>query len=223
MRNWTWWSYFSDYFPARLEKVADAELNKEKNYLFCCFPHGIIPAGPFCAFVSKRSGFERIFPEHTPYPLTLTLNFYIPFFRELCLGLGACSASADSIRHLLMRPGGGNAVGLSVGGAAEAYFCRPGEYKLVLKKRKGFIRIALQTGAPLVPVISFGETDLFDQVRGEENSRFHKFQEFVRKVTSIAPVLPIGRGFLQDSIGIIPRRKPLTCLGKCDALVLLPL
>lgn len=32
----------------------------------------------------------------------------------------------------------------------------------VLNKRKGFVRIALQTGAKLVPVIGFGENDLFD-------------------------------------------------------------
>lgn len=213
VRNWIWWKYFSDYFPAKLEKVPDAELSKDKNYLFCSFPHGIIPAGPFCAFVSNRSAFDKFFPNHMPFPLTLTLNFYIPFFREFCLSLGACSASAESIRHILSRPGGGNVAVLSVGGAAEAYYCKPGEYKLVLKKRKGFVKIALQTGSPLVPVISFGETDIFDQVQGAEDSKLYKFQEVVRKITSLAPVIPVGRGFFQDSAGIIPRKKPITCLG----------
>lgn len=102
---------------------------------------------------------------------------------------------------------------LSVGGAAEAYYCKPGEYKLVLKKRKGFIKLALQMGSPLVPVISFGETDIFDQVQGAEDSNLRKFQELFRKVTSLAPVIPKGRGFFQDSFGVIPRRRPLTCLG----------
>jgi hypothetical protein len=35
----------------------------------------------------------------------------------------------------------------------------------VLNKRKGFVRIALQTGAKLVPVIGFGENELFDVER----------------------------------------------------------
>ncbi|KAJ3058265.1 2-acylglycerol O-acyltransferase 1, partial [Rhizoclosmatium hyalinum] len=35
---------------------------------------------------------------------------------------------------------------------------------LVLLKRKGFIRLALTTGASLVPVLTFGETDYVNRV-----------------------------------------------------------
>jgi 2-acylglycerol O-acyltransferase 2 len=39
-----------------------------------------------------------------------------------------------------------NAVVLIVGGAQEAFFCKPANYQIILKKRKGFCKIALQTG-----------------------------------------------------------------------------
>ena len=51
-----------------------------------------------------------------------------------------------------------------LGGAAEALDSRPGCQMLTLKGRKGFIRIALETGSQLVPVYSFGETELYEQV-----------------------------------------------------------
>lgn len=35
---------------------------------------------------------------------------------------------------------------LVVGGAAEAFNCRPGNYVILLKQRKGFVRLALKHG-----------------------------------------------------------------------------
>lgn len=46
-----------------------------------------------------------------------------------------------------------------VGGAQEALNARPGVYKIVLRQRKGFVKLAIQTGSTLVPVFSFSEVD----------------------------------------------------------------
>lgn len=39
---------------------------------------------------------------------------------------------------------------------AQSLFARPGANQLVLRKRKGFIKVALRSGASLVPVYVFG-------------------------------------------------------------------
>lgn len=49
-------------------------------------------------------------------------------------------------------------------------------YRQVLNKRKGFIKLALQTGAQLVPVLAFGETDLFEISQPTPGSLMHKIQ-----------------------------------------------
>ncbi|KAF5281440.1 hypothetical protein FQA39_LY17794 [Lamprigera yunnana] len=122
-----------------------------------------------------------------------------------------CSSTPQSLKWLLEKPSGGNVVAMMIGGTAEAFHCKPGQYRLVLN-RKGFIKIALKTGSPLVPVFSFGETDLFDQVSNTEGSLLRRFQEWVKKLTGVAPIIPIGRGFLQYTFGFVPVRKPVTTL-----------
>jgi 2-acylglycerol O-acyltransferase 2 len=117
-----------------------------------------------------------------------------------------------------------NGVVISIGGAQESLFSRPGEYRIVIKKRKGFVKAALETGASLVPVFSFGEgkeksnferkilmqkfvVDVYDQVEGP---KLRKFQELLKKLTGISPVIFIGRSFLP--IGGIPKRCPINTI-----------
>jgi len=59
---------------------------------------------------------------------------------------GSCSASKNSINYLLSRPEGGHACVVVVGGAPESLDSRPGSYIVQLKKRKGFIKVALRHG-----------------------------------------------------------------------------
>lgn len=99
---------------------------------------------------------------------------------------------------------------IAVGGSQEVIHARPGNYHLVLKDRKGFIKIAMQTGASLVPVFSFGENDIYDQPQNENGSKLSNLQNFVKRLTGITPPIVIGRGFLQYSFGLIPRRHPIT-------------
>uniref|UniRef100_A0A8D8VH82 Acyltransferase n=1 Tax=Cacopsylla melanoneura TaxID=428564 RepID=A0A8D8VH82_9HEMI len=207
MRNWAWWRYYRDYFPVSLIKTAD--LPATHNYLFCIYPHGILSSGAFCNFASNATNFRSVFPGLVSDVLTLSSHFWMPFSRELMHGLGALSASGESITHVLTHSKGGRVLCLMVGGARESFKCKPGLYEIILKSRKGFVRIALKTGTPLVPVFTFGETDLFDQVPNPPGSWLLRLQEQIRRVVGVAPCIPIGRGFFQYSFGLIPRRHKL--------------
>lgn len=60
--------------------------------------------------------------------------------------LGAIGAKEKSIKHVLnSKPS--QAVVLVAGGASEAQIASPGDtYEIITSRRKGFVRIALQTG-----------------------------------------------------------------------------
>ena len=63
----------------------------------------------------------------------------------LFLCLGNCASSEKSIVTLLKRSECTACI-LVVGGASEALNAYPGGYRITLNRRKGFIRVALQTG-----------------------------------------------------------------------------
>lgn len=60
-----------------------------------------------------------------------------------------------------------------------------------------------------MPVMSFGEVDVFDQPPNGRGTKLRKFQEIHKRWTGIAPAIFIGRGFFQYQFGIIPRRSPI--------------
>ena len=66
---------------------------------------------------------------------------------------------------------------IAIGGATESLYSTPGTMDLVLQRRTGFVRVALQTGASLVPVINFGENELYNTVRGSSTSVLRRFQK----------------------------------------------
>ncbi|KAK5650763.1 hypothetical protein RI129_001792 [Pyrocoelia pectoralis] len=200
-------------FPLTYETDEDVQLHPNKNYLFCCYPHGIVPYASIVLFISNvSSGFSKLFPHHSYRLVTLKQLFYIPFLREIMLESGVCSASRKSLSFLLGNNTGGNAVGLIVGGAEEALHARSGDYHIILNNRKGFIRIALENGSPIVPVFSFGANDIHKQLH---NRYILAFQKVIKRLTGISPIILQGRGFFQDIFGIVPFKSPInTIVGK---------
>ena len=157
--------------------------------------------------------------------------------------MGLASVSRESCENLLSR-GGANGEGMGrgitivVGGARESLDARPQSLRLVLKRRKGFVKLAIRTGADLVPVLAFGgthltqvqiaslepcvcslvcnadfephiENELYDQVQPEQHPFIHKTQLIIKKVLGFTVPLFHARGVFNYDVGILPYRRPL--------------
>ena len=68
--------------------------------------------------------------------------------------------------------------------------------------------------AYLVPVYSFGETDIFEQVSNPEGSVLRTLQTKLTKWVGFAPPMFHGRGIFNYSVGFLPYRKPISTVGK---------
>jgi 2-acylglycerol O-acyltransferase 2 len=111
-----------------------------------------------------------------------------------------------------------------VGGAQESLHARPGVMELILRKRHGFIRMAIESGSLLVPVLSFGENgilfdfcrshlDLFQQSVNAPDSLVYKFQEGMKKLTGFTTPLVWARGVFNYDFGLMPWRHEINTVG----------
>ncbi|KAF2031720.1 diacylglycerol O-acyltransferas-like protein 2B [Setomelanomma holmii] len=206
------WSLFASYFPARLHR--SQELEPTRKYIFGYHPHGIISHGAFAAFATEALGFSQLFPGITNALLTLDSNFRYPIYREYALRLGMASVSRESCESILSKggPNGegmGRAITIVVGGARESLDARPGVIRLVLRRRKGFVKMAIRTGADLVPVLAFGENDIYEQVDGQSHPLLHKLQMLVKKVMGFTVPIFHARGIFNYDVGMMPYRRPI--------------
>lgn len=204
-RKLTVWRYVRDYFPAQLH-LPEGGYDKSKPAIFCLHPHGVISIAAICNFIFGFSGALDALPDYRV--ATVSFNFLAPLWREITMALGFVVASRSSIRWLLDH---GLSAMIVIGGAQETLHAVPGTAELVLAKRKGFIRLALLTGAQLVPVYHFGETELYTQAR---TPLLRKLQMLAIRVLGFTVPLVRGRGIFQYDVGILPRRVPLhTVMG----------
>ncbi|KAM4677797.1 2-acylglycerol O-acyltransferase 3 [Discoglossus pictus] len=209
VRKWTIWTYFRDYFPVKLVQMA--KLSPDRNYVLGCHPHGILSVSNFCNFSTEACGFSARNPGVRPWLAVLAGVFRLPVYRDYVMCAGTAPVSKGSLQYLLSRCGTGNAVFIVVGGAAESLKSSPGEHIVTLNERKGFVRLALENGADLVPVYSFGENDIFEQVRLSPDSWGWKLQLLFQKHVGFAPCLFTGRAvFSESGWGINPFPRPLT-------------
>ncbi|KAK2628164.1 hypothetical protein QTJ16_002810 [Diplocarpon rosae] len=206
------WSLFASYFPARLHRTQ--ELPPTRKYIFGYHPHGIISLGAFAAFATESLGFGQLFPGIKNTLLTLDSNFRIPIYRDYALAMGIASVSRESCENLLSKGGPnkegmGRGITIVIGGARESLDAQPHQLRLVLKRRKGFVKMAIRTGADLVPVLAFGENELYDQLQPDSHPKIHNFQLLLKKLLGFTIPLFHARGIFNYDVGLMPYRRPL--------------
>ena len=149
--------------------------------------------GAFSNFATEATSFSELFPGIKPSLLTLASNFKFPIYRDIVLACGVCSVSRQSCEYILSS-GPGNSIVIVIGGASESLSARPGIADLTLKKRLGFIRMAIRHQAELVPTFSFGENDLYDQLDNHNGSWVWKAQKTMQKFLGFTLPLFHARG-----------------------------
>ena len=198
--------YFVEYFPIRVAVEEPKNLPDDNNYLMCLHPHGVQCASVFGLLTDPAT--TKLLPGLSITAQTLPMNFWMPVMREHCIATGVGNASRDSIVQCITHKKGASTV-LVVGGAKEALYAAPHTNKIALKDRMGFVKLAIKTGAQLVPIYAYGENSLYENL-SKDRPNLMAWQRKMQKLLTFAPLLVAGRGVFSYSGGVLPHRRPIT-------------
>lgn len=188
-----------DYFPMTTVFDDGGKLDATKQYLFPVHPHGIHCWALNVLSFTQSDFFKRL-PNFKIVGVAATVIFKMPVVRELFLRLHYRDASRKTCSKVLAS---GSSLFIVTGGEAESLATENGKDKVVLKDRKGFVRLALSYGTPLVPVYGFGIPELYTTFYHP----FKGFRKWLSKNFGVAIPLFHGRYFSP-----LPHQKPVKVL-----------
>lgn len=126
-----------------------------QQYLYACHPHGVY--SDYRMLIDGMFGQQHV-GAVSPKTLAATILFRLPFIRELSLWTGCIDARRQVAEESLQR---GESVFVLPGGEAEQIRTKYGREIVYLKNRKGFIKLAIRKGVPVVPMYAFGVSDYY--------------------------------------------------------------
>jgi 1-acyl-sn-glycerol-3-phosphate acyltransferase len=188
---------FLQYFSFKV--LFDDYIPENRASILVAPPHGVFPFGNIITMLA--------FPSINGFPFSGVASsaaLRTPIFRQVLEYIGVVDADRETCNRVLSR---GGVIGISTGGVAEVFETDPdhndgeGDECIVLKSRKGLCKLALRTGADVVPCYLFGNTKLYSLYTGGPLASINKT---LSRAIGFAIILFWGRWFLP-----VPFREPV--------------
>ena len=118
-------------------------------------PHGISGVTPVI-----HNGYRITSPEYKPTKGVVHYGYFmLPFIKDIIPLLNAIPSDEYSIRDTLQT----ESISITLGGVDEMRRGSPKDLQLVVRKRRGIFKIALEMGVPIVPILTYGEQEIFPE------------------------------------------------------------
>ena len=160
-------------------------------------PHGVFPYGNILAMITWPT-----YTGHHFLGLAANAALRMPIFKQILCRIGVIDASRSSARRALENYP--HTIGISTGGVAEVFETTSADECILLSERVGLVKLAIRTGADLVPCYMFGNTKLLHCWAGDGLPGGRTVLEKISRKLGFALIVFYGRFGLP-----IPFRSPV--------------
>jgi 2-acylglycerol O-acyltransferase 2 len=157
---------------------SEKEKEVKKNQVFLFHPHGAFSSSYYFHVVSHLTNWP--IQKQNSYSTISRYLFWLPFADELGEKYRIVPNTYVSMKNTLEK---GYTLNLIPGGTSEIPLTQKGKVIVSLLKRKGIFKMALETGSPLVPVVSYGENEIYNLV-------FPNLQKWIQENFHISIPIP---------------------------------
>ncbi len=169
--NWMIRPFYSSIVPSMKElqwTIKDKSgFDHSRQAIYIWYPHSHFATVPFALLAGNMA--PDIFKRPTSICAAPPL-LDIPAIRQLSLNIGAVRSDYNNMSSCLKQ---GTSILILPGGAREVLLTRLNEVNLI-DGRKGFLKLAQDTGLPLVPIFCFGENEFFGNAQEESKLLIHR-------------------------------------------------
>jgi len=199
VQRWAGWAWLARrlFGEVRLVVERPAALRACGQGVLAVAPHGVVSFNHALFFTDAAGWFRDAVWPVDRRDLAATALFCVPLYRDLLLALGCVDASRNVARRCLAS---GRSLFVYPGGEQEQL---RGGHVAFWRGRKGFARLAVEFGVPVIPAYAFGEAALYAPVPLLVAAR--------RRLAAAARValpLAVGRWWCP----LLPRRRPLVAV-----------
>ena len=182
-------SFLQSMFPTRIETLVQnlrksfPVMYSEKGrpsspciYLF--HPHGLFTISHYLHIGTHATDWEDTNSKGT----ALHLLWWLPFGKEILEARRFVPSHYADMKRVLDHQ---QSLSVTLGGVREMPMTCDNKMILNIGKKRGIFKMALETGAPLVPVIVYGENEIYQQ---SENWLLHRINQFLLRYNIYVPI-----------------------------------
>ena len=136
------------------------KISKIPQAIIALHPHGVLSLSHLL-ICTNCAGYMDLFPYlsgDNRRNLVASIVMYIPFLRDFLLWLGMVDASMPVAKNILKN---NKSLVVIPGGEKEQLLTKFDKHILWIKERKGFCKLAVEFGLPIIPHYTFGETSMY--------------------------------------------------------------